>query len=83
MKERDPEEFRECVEFDATMRRAPGMTDERYLHESRTPLDIAIERARESPRSPGCAGPDVGRRETEAASRMLAVRLPEHGLRHR
>jgi hypothetical protein len=45
MKHRDPDEFAEVVAYDATFRTAPGLDAERFLHESRLPLDIAVERA--------------------------------------
>ncbi|HEV2451634.1 MAG TPA: hypothetical protein VGS62_06890 [Streptosporangiaceae bacterium] len=45
MKRRDPEDFADAVTFDYAHREAPGLNVERYLHESREPLDIAVEKA--------------------------------------
>jgi hypothetical protein len=45
MKRRDPEDFADAVAFDHAHREAPGLNVERYLHESREPLDIAVEKA--------------------------------------
>jgi hypothetical protein len=45
MKRRDPEDFADAVAFDYAHREAPGLNVERYLHESREPLDIAVEKA--------------------------------------
>lgn len=45
MKRRSPDEFAGVVAFDAAFRTAPGLDDERYIHESRLPLDVAVERA--------------------------------------
>lgn len=42
MKANDPEEFAEVVEYDRAFRNAPGLNADRYLHESRKPLDVAV-----------------------------------------
>lgn len=45
MKHRDPEDFADAVAFDYAHREGAGLNVERYLHESREPLDIAVEKA--------------------------------------
>lgn len=43
MKHRDPDEFWEVVAFDRQFRTADGLNAKRFLHESRMPLDVAVE----------------------------------------
>lgn len=47
MKHRDPEDFARAVDFDSDprFRNGSGMDSERYLHESRKPLNIAVAEA--------------------------------------
>lgn len=45
MKRDDPDEFEEVVRYDRVIRTAPGLADERFLHESRLPLDVAVASA--------------------------------------
>lgn len=44
MKHRDPDDFADAVEFDRAHRTAAGLEAERFLHESRLPLDEAVAR---------------------------------------
>lgn len=49
----DPVQFAALVEFDRAFRTAPGLNAERFLHESRLPRDVAVERYREAKRLGG------------------------------
>lgn len=46
MADNSPEEFAEAVQADRQLRTGRGLNSERYLHESRKPLDIAVAEAR-------------------------------------
>ena len=48
MKHNTPDEFAEVVAYDAAFRTAPGLDAERFLHESRLPLDVAVKHAEAS-----------------------------------
>lgn len=51
--DRDPRTFAELVMYDRAIRHGDGMSDERFLHESRLPLDEAVNRYRDMKRIHG------------------------------
>ena len=54
MKRRDPGDFADAVAFDAALRaEGSGMADDRFLHESRQPLDVAVAKAEALQRARG------------------------------